>query len=97
VLGAQIAGDWLYRPLFEPLYRHWDHGPPAIVTERWGQLLALGLVMAGTYAYAYSDLMVRRVGVYIYLAVFTLLWARCWRSIFSRRPCRAKRRSLPWR
>ncbi len=74
VLGAQIAGDWLYRPLFEPLYGHWDHGPPAIVTERWGQLLALGLVMAGTYAYAYSDLVVRRVGVYIYLAVFTLLW-----------------------
>ena len=28
VLGAQIAGDWLYRPLFEPFYRHWNLGPP---------------------------------------------------------------------
>lgn len=74
VLGAQIAGDWLYRPLFEPFYQHWHAGPPVIVTERWGQLLALGLVIVGTYAYAYSDLVVRRVGVYIYLAVFTLLW-----------------------
>ena len=50
-------------------------GPPAIVAEHWGQLLALALVVAATYAYVYSDLVVRRVGVYIYLAVFTLLWA----------------------
>jgi hypothetical protein len=75
VLGAQVAGDWLYRPVFEPLYRHLNLAQPPIVTERWGQLLALGLVIAGTYAYAYSDLVVRRVGVYLYLAVVTLLWA----------------------
>ena len=50
-------------------------GPPVVVTEQWGRLLALGLVIAGTYAYAYSDLVVRRVGIYIYLAVLTLLWA----------------------
>ena len=75
VLGAQLAGDWLYRPLFEPLYQRWQSGPPAIVAERWGQFLALALVLAGSYAYFYSDIVVRRVGLYVYLAVFTLLWA----------------------
>ena len=75
VLGAQVAGDWLYRPLFEPLYQQWDLGPPVIVAERWGQFLALALVLAGSYAYFYADIAVRRVGLYAYLAVFTLLWA----------------------
>ncbi len=75
LLGAQIAGDWLYKPFFESIYQHWRLGPPAVVAERWGQLLALALVLAGTYAYIYSDLAVRRVGMYIFLAVFTLLWA----------------------
>ncbi|MCC6124742.1 MAG: hypothetical protein IT426_07265 [Pirellulales bacterium] len=75
LLGAQIAGNWLYKPFFESLYQSWNLGPPAIVAERWGQLLALALVLAGTYAYVYSDVVVRRIGVYIYLAVFTLLWA----------------------
>jgi hypothetical protein len=75
LLGAQIAGDWLYKPLFASVYQHWRIGPPTVVTERWGQLLALALVLAGIYAYLYSDLVVRRVGIYIYLAVFTLLWA----------------------
>ena len=75
VLGAQLAGDWLYRPLFQPLYEHWELGPPAIVAERWGQFLALALVLAGSYAYFYSDIVVRRAGLYVYLAVFTLLWA----------------------
>ena len=37
VLGAQFAGDWLYRPLFQPLYEHLNPGPPVIVAERWGQ------------------------------------------------------------
>jgi hypothetical protein len=75
LLGAQIAGDWLYKPFFEGLYQSWHHGPPDIVTQHWGQLLALALVLVGTYAYMYSDLVVRRIGVYIYFAVFTLLWA----------------------
>jgi hypothetical protein len=75
VLGAQIAGDWLYKPIFEPLYQHWKLGPPAIVAELRGQILALALVLAGSYAYFYSDIVVRRVGLYVYLAVFTLLWA----------------------
>ena len=75
LLGAQIAGDWLYQPFFQPIYQRWHAGPPTVVTVHWRQLLALALVMAATYAYVYSDLVVRRVGVYIYLAVFTLLWA----------------------
>ncbi len=74
VLGAQLCGGWLY-PLFEPLYHLAGFGQPEIVTTFTGQLLALGLVLAGTYAYAYSDLVVRRIGVYVPLAVLTLLWA----------------------
>ena len=75
LLGAQIAGDWLYEPFFQQFYQKWNHGPPAVVAEHWGRILALILVLAATYAYTYSDLIVRRVGVYIYLAVCTLLWA----------------------
>ena len=63
VLGAQIAGDWLYEPLFQPFYELWQLGPPAIVAELWGQYLALALVLAGTYAYFYSDIVVRRRGL----------------------------------
>ena len=46
-----------------------------IVTDPTLRLLAVGLVLAGAYAYLYSDLVVRRVGVYVYFAAFTLLWA----------------------
>ena len=72
VLGAQIAGNWLYRPIFQPLYQQWQASPSPIVNEL--RLLALALVLAGTYAYIYSDVVVRRVGVYVYIASFTLLW-----------------------
>ncbi len=77
LLGAQIAGDWLYKPFFERFYQAWNPpaGPPAVVADFSGRILALILVLAAIYAYAYSDLIVRRVGVYIYLAVFALLWA----------------------
>src|SRR5579875_2009829 len=72
VLGADIAGDWLYKPLFKTVYDRMKTTPSPIVGElRW---LALLLVVAGTYAYIYSDLVVRRVGVYIYIAAGTLLW-----------------------
>ena len=74
LLGAQVCGDWLYL-LFEPIYASYDAGQPQIVTTFGGRFLALCLVLAGTYAYAYSDLIVRRMGVYIYIAVFSLLWA----------------------
>jgi hypothetical protein len=75
VLGAQLAGDWLYRPVFQPIYERWNAGPPAIVAEAWGQYLALALVLVGSYAYFYSDMVVRRLGLYVYLGVFTFLWA----------------------
>jgi hypothetical protein len=74
LLGAQLCGTLLY-PVFEPLYHRHDLVPPEVVTTWNGRLLALFLVLAGTYGYVYSDLFVRRVGVYIYVAVFTLLWA----------------------
>jgi len=74
ILGAQIFGGWLF-PIFKPLYDSFDFGQPEIVTEAWGKLLALGLVLAGTYAYFYSDVVVRRIGIYIPIAVFTLLWS----------------------
>jgi hypothetical protein len=48
---------------------------PVIVTDAGLKLLAIGIVLAGTYAYLYSDLVVRRVGVYVYMAAFTILWA----------------------
>jgi hypothetical protein len=74
LLGAQVWGNWLL-PWSESVYEYFGAKPPDIVTTESGKLLALCLVLAGTYAYAYSDLVVRRVGVYIYVAVFTLLWA----------------------
>jgi len=77
VLGPNWPAIGSIDRCFEPLYRLWHLGPPAIVAERWGQLLALALVLAGSYAYFYSDIVVRRVGLYVYLAVFTLLWLKC--------------------
>jgi hypothetical protein len=74
VLGAQIAGDWLYQPVFKHFYDRWHATPSPIVSEL--RLLAIGLVIAGAYAYVYSDLVVRRAAVYLYLAAFTLLWAQ---------------------
>ncbi|HEV3258957.1 MAG TPA: hypothetical protein VG013_18950 [Gemmataceae bacterium] len=77
LLGAQVFG-WLHPALKEMWNLQAVDGlanPPAIVTELGLRVLAVVLVLAGTYAYFYSDLVVRRVGVYIYLGVFTLLWA----------------------
>jgi hypothetical protein len=68
LLGAQLAG-WL------PIAASWLEQRPVIVTDPTLRLLAVGLVLAGAYAYLYSDLVVRRVGVYVYFAAFTLLWA----------------------
>lgn len=67
VLFAQIAGDWL-RELF---FARAPVGPWGdAVPWRW---LALALLAAGTYAYVYSDLLVRKVGVYSYAAALTLI------------------------
>ncbi|HLN31104.1 MAG TPA: hypothetical protein VK395_25410 [Gemmataceae bacterium] len=75
VLGAQVASDWLYQPIFRIFYDQWHAGRTPIVTKTWGQILALCLVLSGTYPYLYSDVVVRRVGIYLYLAAGTLLWA----------------------
>ncbi len=79
ILGAQVTGD-LFRDLFHSLFAYPLPGglkleQPSGVLEASGRLLALGLIAAATYAYAYSDLVVRRVGVYIHLAVVCFLWA----------------------
>src|SRR5262249_32039793 len=70
----QLAGHWLY-PLFEATFRNLEAVPSPVVTETWGRLLAFGLVLAGVYANLYSDLVVRRLGIYIAFAAAGLLWA----------------------
>jgi hypothetical protein len=74
LLGAQLAGNWLH-PVFRDLYASLHAAPSPVVTEAWGRLLALGLVVAGIYAWLYSDFVVRRVGLYVYLAAAGMLWA----------------------
>ncbi len=73
VLAAQVSGDWLYEWWFRPVFEAWGATPSPIC----GPLrpLAFVLVAAATYAYVYSDLVVRRIGVYIHLAAVTLVWA----------------------
>jgi hypothetical protein len=80
LLGGQLFG-WLHPLMPAELLgamRTFGDGLdaiPRVVNDPALQTLALFLVLAGTYAYAYSDVVVRRVGVYIYLATFTVLWA----------------------
>jgi hypothetical protein len=75
VLSAQICSDWLYQPFFKPFYEQWHVERTPIVTETWGRVLALCLVMTGVYACLYSDIVVRRIGVYLYLATAGVVWA----------------------
>ncbi len=70
LLCGQIVG-WLHGPLH--LHRI-DIARP-LVAERAYLPWTLMLVLAGTYALVYSDIVVRRIGVYLYLAAVTLLWA----------------------
>ena len=70
LLGAQLVG-WLHQPLFRNFGL--QHVPDVFTREYLPWTLAL--VLAGTYAYVYSDLVVRKVGVYLSLAAITLLWA----------------------
>jgi hypothetical protein len=73
VLAAYVAGDWLYEPFFRWFYSRWNAQPSPIVGElRW---LALLLVLAGTYAYVYSDLVAQRGTYFVYLAAATGVWA----------------------
>ncbi len=71
LLGTQIVG-WLAGL----------HGSHRLLNIDWPgnwltqhYLLAGGLWLAGVYAYLYSDLVVRRVGVYICLAAFCVVMA----------------------
>jgi hypothetical protein len=74
VLGAQLYG--YFGRLFPAEFRAWGLPGPAPLTTEWSlKVLALVLVLASTYAYFYSDLVVRRLGLYVHAAVFTLLWA----------------------
>jgi hypothetical protein len=73
ILMAQLSGDWLYALWFKPVFDAWNAMPSPICHEQlW---LALSLVLAATYAYVYSDLVVKKQGRLIHLAAFTLLWA----------------------
>jgi hypothetical protein len=72
VLGAQVAGTWLYPFGVNSIYASLKATPSPICGElRW---LALALVAAGTYAYAWSDLVVRKKGIFLHIAAFALLW-----------------------
>lgn len=70
LLGAQLVG-WLHGPLF----RHLGMREMPDVAKMEFLPWTLAIVLAGTYAYIYSDLVVRRIGVYLYLAAVTILWA----------------------
>ncbi len=48
--------------------------PSPIISDLYLRWLAVALTAVGTFAYVYSDLVVRRVGVYVHIAAFTLLW-----------------------
>jgi hypothetical protein len=74
VLGATVAGDWLYEPVFRSTYEALHAEPsPVVGDQRW---LALVLVLAGAYACLYSDIVVRQRGVYVFVAVGLLGWAQ---------------------
>jgi hypothetical protein len=70
VLGAQLYGWWYQFAIPTGL-----PGPASLTVDLRLKVLALLLVLAGTYAYLYSDLVVRRVGFYLFGAVLTILWA----------------------
>src|SRR5262249_18052454 len=67
LLGAQLTG-WL------PIWRDFGIDRPLVVLREYLPWTIL-LTLAGTYAYLWSDLTVRRIGVYLYLAAVTLLWS----------------------
>jgi len=69
LLAIQVCG-WLFAPERSLLGYHWQGN-----TLSHSPLLAGGLWLAGAYVYLYSDLVVRRVGIYTYIAAFCLLVA----------------------
>ena len=73
LLGAYFY-SWM-RPVAELLIRPRTLAELALVSDPTLKWLGLGLVLTAVYIYLYSDLVVRRIGVYIYLATFAVLWA----------------------
>ncbi len=73
--GAQLFG-WMH-PLFEMTVQLPEllARRPAIVEDQNLRMWAAALVLAGMAAYLYSDIVVRRVGFYVYMAILNLLWA----------------------
>jgi hypothetical protein len=69
LLAAQFIG-WLHGPLFGRV----GFDMPLVATRAYLPY-TLALVLAGTYSLIYSDVVVRRIGVYLYLAAITVLWA----------------------
>ena len=69
LLGVQAAG-WLVDPIRDMFGTQWQGN----LLTQWS-LLAGGLWLAGTYAYLYSDIVVRRVGIYTCVAAFCFLLA----------------------
>lgn len=75
LLGAQLTGVVLYDSVFAPWYRLFELPQPTMLLEQAGKAMALGVVALGFYVYLYSDIVVRRVGAYLYLAAGMLFWA----------------------
>ena len=72
VLGAQVAGDWFYNLGFHHVYSSLNAQPSPICGElRWLSLILVGL---GIYGWVYSDIAVRRKGVFLHVAAVGLLW-----------------------
>ena len=69
LLGSQMLA-WLLAPARQLFDTVWTGN---LLTDR--HLLAGGLWMAGMYAYLYSDIVVRKVGIYLVLAGFSLVMA----------------------
>lgn len=69
LLGSQLV-DWLVEPARELL--GWEFAPHVLINN---YLLAAAVWLAGVYAYLYSDLIVRKVGIYLALAGVSLVMA----------------------
>ena len=69
LLASQLVA-WLAEPAKALLGIEWRTN---LLTER--HMLAAGVWLAAAYAYLYSDIVVRRVGVYLSLAGFSLVMA----------------------
>ncbi len=74
VLIAQLAGGPLYASYTKSIYDQWQVTRTDLVTTQPGKLIALFLVLAGVYAYFYSDMIVRRKGYYLQIAALLMVW-----------------------